>query len=108
MAPKKTFDLRARRNPVAGEITGVDGKDYQVLKFTGEQYELASQMGEATPATFLYELVGEVVPTMPKEERLKLLKEECQQILIIAGQGIEAVEALFPNELSPEPPTSPG
>lgn len=106
--PIKKYDLRAHRSPVAGTITGLDGKDYEVQKFTGLQYQQAAQIGDATPATALYDLAAEVVPSMPREELNRLFKEDIQKILLCAGQGIEAIEALFPNESSPATPTSPG
>lgn len=105
---RRVFDLRAHRDPVAGTIVANDGNPYDVFKFNGDQFQRVSQFDETTPVPALYDLVGEVVPTLSKDELLKLDKEQCHQILVLAGQGIEAVEALFPNVESPERQTSPG
>lgn len=109
MADKKVFDLRARRNPVAGQIRITDDERlHDVLKLNGLQYQRLEAIQDTDPATLLYELAHECVPSLTREEVLALDRDLVGAILVLAGQGIAAVEQLFPNAESPEPPTSPG
>jgi hypothetical protein len=101
------ISLTSVRNPVAGFVE-LNKKKYNVLKFTGDQYKRVEAATDATPVTRLYELAAEVCPTMPAKVLDKCNRDEIGIILLVAGRGIAAVKALFPNVESPETPTSPG
>jgi hypothetical protein len=103
----KVLSISSLRQPVAG-IVEIDGERYPVRKYTGLQYQRAAALSPASPVTELYGLVQEVVPALPAPALLALDREQVEAILLLANQGIAAVERLFPNALSPEPPTSPG
>lgn len=109
MSDKKVFDLSARRDPVAARVQlEPEGESYAVLKPNGFQYERIGQLTDESPMTDLYALAKEFIPSAPSDSIMRLNRDEVKQIILLAGQGIEAVQALFPNGSSPEPPTSPG
>lgn len=104
----KVLDLRQLRNRVAGKVCIDDGDAHDVFKMNGVQYQKLSVMQPEDPATLLYELAAELVPTADREVLWRCDKDEIRGILAMASQGIEAAKSLFPNAESPEPPTSPG
>lgn len=96
------------RNPVAGVIE-VNGEPYNVLKFRGHQYQEAASFDGETSMMRFYELVAKVVPSLPWDAVLEFDAAQCAALLVMAGQGIAAVERLFPNAVSPDGgSTSPG
>lgn len=105
--PKKVFDLTAHCDPVAG-IIKVKDISYDVLKFNGLQYQQVQLMSNNTPVSEMYDLVAAVVPSLPDSERMTFDRDMCGLVLMMAGQGVEAVERLFPNAPSPETSTSLG
>lgn len=106
---KKVLSITSLRDPVAGQVE-IDGVEYDVLKFNRDQYAVINSWDNETPVTESYALVAVIVPTMPDTVLGKLNKPEVRAILAMAGSGIEAVEALFPNAISPATTasTSPG
>lgn len=98
------YNLDDHRDPVAAVIE-VRGEPHKVFKFKRRQYQRMTNL-ETMPAEALYEMVHEVMPTLPDEELGEFDKETCWTVLAIAGNGIGVVERLFPNGRSPEPGTS--
>ena len=97
------MDLSSLRKP-AGVVT-IDGAEYPVLKMNGYQYDRAGRLQSKTEA---YELVAELIPSLAPNH-LALDQDQCAAIIALSGDGIAAVERLFPkNAPSPEGPTSPG
>lgn len=106
----KVIDLRAIQNPIAGKVQLSDGV-HEVRKFNAEQYQLAMRLTGADPEAILdlsVKLVAESMPTVPIAQVQKFGPELLTTLITLASQGVEAVEAAFPNAGSPEPPTSPG
>lgn len=104
---KEGVSISATREPVAGFVE-IDGTEYDVLKLNGDQFERVEKFGDTTPVTDLFKMAQEVCPSMPADVLKKQDRDSVGVILLLAGQGIAAVRALFPNVESPEPPTSPG
>lgn len=108
----KALDLRGLKNQIAGTIQLDDEHTHVVLKLNGEQYQLLTLEGadEATAVAHVYQVAGECVPSLGLAGAKQLHKDVIKAIITLAGQGIEAVEALFPNVKSPESgnSTSPG
>jgi hypothetical protein len=100
------INLTSLRRP-AGVIE-IDGKKHDVLKLNGRQRQrIVSADTPLVPDA--YEVVAELVPTLAADGgHLALDADQVNAILLLAGQGLAAVEAMFPNGASPETPTSPG
>jgi hypothetical protein len=99
----KVFDLRTLKNRVAGTMRVDDDHTHDVLKLNGEQYKLLKESDSSNSVERIYTIVGEIVPTLSAGAVMKLTLDEAQAILTYAGQGIAAVEALYPpNSSSPE------
>jgi hypothetical protein len=104
---KKVLSLTELRNPVAGVIE-LNGEQHKVMKYTGVQYQRAALFRPESPAIELYDLVKAVVPSLEQDVLLSLDKDLCSAILMLASQGIQAVELYFPNAPGPKAQTSPG
>lgn len=102
------YPLTALRNPVAGVID-VNGTHHNVLKPNGLQYQEIDALNATTPVARLYDLTRQLVPTLPESELMQFDKDMCGHVLVIASQGVQAVERAFPNADSPDGgSTSPG
>lgn len=101
-------NLDDHRDPVAAVIE-VRGVKHQVLKPKRRQYQQMANI-DTMKATALYDMVHDVVPSLPDEDLADLDKETCWVIIALSSNGIGVVEQLFPNARSPEPTssTSPG
>jgi tRNA U55 pseudouridine synthase TruB len=109
----KVIDLRSLQNEIAGKIELNDGV-HEVRRLNVGQYQAAMRINLeqiTDPATALelsIDIASEVVPTLSREQVAQLAPAVLTAIVAFASQGIDAVERLFPNVRSPEPPTSPG
>lgn len=111
--PKKILRIKNLRDIVAGEVEveRPDGsvEKHNVLQMDFDAHQaLAAAEGSAESITVLREIVQKVVPTLAAETVGTFNPDTAQAILTLSGAGIDAVEKLFPNAVSPEPPTSPG
>lgn len=105
----KVLDLRALQNQIAGKIELNEGV-HDVRKFTADQYQLAIKpaLDPAENVERAVRLVLECVPTLAEAQVRKFDAAMLTAICTLASQGVAAVEQMFPNAASPEPPTSPG
>lgn len=108
MSTRPKVSITQLRDPIAG-VVEIDGIEYEVRKFTGHQFQTIEAMTAETSAMVAYDLVKEIASTIPDSVRLALDKDMIGAIMTLAGNGIEAVQALFPNAKSPATAsTSPG
>lgn len=105
----KVIDLRTLQNAIAGKIELNEGV-HDVRKFTAEQYQLAIRPAVDPDENIerTVQLVLGCVPTLEEAQVRKFDAAVLTAIVTLASQGVDAVEKLFPNAESPEPPTSPG
>jgi hypothetical protein len=108
MSDKKVIAISTARKKVMGQID-VDGvlTDVHQLDFG------TMQMLEAAEATSNYlsavrDAVVALCPSLSAEQVSNMGLDDGRMIVLYAGGGVRAVEAMFPNAVSPETPTSPG
>lgn len=103
------LDLRALEGEVAGRIQLRDGV-HDVLALNADQYQQLATMDESNSVERLYDVAAACVPTLGADRVRTQGIKFAKAITVLAGQGIDAVQAMFPNANGPEneSSTSPG
>lgn len=107
MSQKKILRIDVLRSRIVGEIE-IDGASHNVKPMTFAAHQTLEGADDRSSIAAMRDAVRLVVPTLSDEQLASLDADIGKAILTLAGAGIEAVEALFPNAVSPEGPTSPG
>ena len=105
--PKKIVRIDTIRATIVDEIE-VDDAMYPVHQLTIGTHQRLAEAEAGNDYAVIRQAVKDVVPTLPDEKLARLTVDHAKAILFLAGSGIAAVEAMFPNVVSPESPTSPG
>lgn len=107
MAEEKTLVLARLRKP-AGWVEFEDGTRHEVFPTRGESYQALRTAKKDQAVAAFYDAVQKCVPSATPEQVLSLDLDQVNALLGLAGSGIEAVEQLYPNAVSPAASTSPG
>lgn len=108
MATERVFRMDELADPIAAKIE-VGGVVHDVLAFDGFDYEWLKTLSDATPMPELYAKAAKIVPTLAEhDQHMRLGRRQLIALVMLGASGIDAVEKLFPNGVSPEGRTSPG
>jgi hypothetical protein len=104
---KKILRVAEIQAEVVGQMESHTGAVHDVRPLTFDTYQrLTAADATANSLLELRACVEAVVPTLTTEEVGQLTAASAQAILTLAGAGIEAVEAMFPNAVRPETPST--
>lgn len=106
----KVYEIGRLRKP-AGRIKLEDGTEHDVLQIKSRVYHSLKAAKGSAYLDSLEASARELVPTMTDEQAGELTDEDRNDIVAIAGLGVEAVQRLrVPNVAGPaaSPSTSPG
>lgn len=88
---------------VVGEME-IDGTLYKVYQLNFDQNERVN----TADLTLIHSVLRELIPDLPAEKLGKIGIDDAKVIIAYAGAGMKLVEAMFPNAVKPEGPTSAG
>lgn len=104
----KIVSISTARKRVMGQIE-VDGVKHDVMQLDfGTNQMLTDAEGTAAYLPAVRSAIRVVCPSLSQETVDAMGIEDGSKIVLFAGAGAKAVEAMFPNADSPETPTSPG
>lgn len=108
MSERIVLKVTALQDAVSGEMEDSKGKIHNILSITFDQQQalMASEEG-SDEMTRVRRLVGELVPTLSKQEIGTYNLEQAKAITAVATAGVKAVERAFPNAVGPVSATSP-
>ncbi len=104
---EKILDLGQIRNR-SGRVRLEDGTQHDVFPTKGRTYRGLRAATKEEAVDKVYAAAKECIPSATAEQIDELTLEQANAVLAIAGAGIAAVEALYPNAVSPATSTSPG
>jgi hypothetical protein len=103
---ESTVCISTARRKIMGTIE-VNGVKHEVHQLTfGINQSINAAEGTARALVAVQDAVREVCPTLPEETLAAMSLDDGQVVLLFAGAGVRAVEAMFPNAVSPETPIS--
>lgn len=105
-APRKIVSISTTRRRVVASVE-IDAKLYDVHAIVANDHAELKVAEDAGDVPGMVAIARRLVPEAPEEAFGRMEQEQLQQILILAGTGIEAVEKMFPNAVRPETSTSP-
>ena len=98
---KNVVSISTARKKIMGPIM-VDGVEHDVRQLDfGTNHRIGEAEGSARYLDVIRDAVRTVCPTLSVEQVDAMGLDEGQVILLYAGAGIEAVEKMFPNVVSP-------
>lgn len=104
--PNKVISISTAKKKVMGTIV-VDGVEHEVLQLDfGTNQALMHSDGTSAYLGAIRDAIATICPTLSPETIDRLGLDDGQVILLYAGAGVKAVEAMFPNAVSPETQTS--
>lgn len=102
MSSKKVLRIAELRNAVAGQIEDSTGRLHDVRQIDLETYQAFKNPPDGVDEfEYIFEVAKKLVPSLPLEELQSLGLEAARAITMMAGGGIDLVEAQFPNAVRP-------
>ena len=99
--------ITTAKKKVIGQME-VDGVMYDVFQLNFDQSQRIDAAEGAEVLPTIHTIITEVMPMLPATTLGQVSIDDGKVIIAFAGAGVRAVEAMFPNAVKPEDPTSVG